>query len=405
MKTKLIPSVFILNLSYTGLGLARAFSGSGIKVYGIGSKRLVCGNFSRYLHFFHSPDSLTQAKDLCEFCISFAQKEPVKPVIFPTRDHDIIFLMDHRKLLEKYFIYSQAENNHLEQVLNKWQLYKASVRCEVLSPKTILAENTEELKKISTNINYPALLKPMYASDWRKEAIWNSVGKRKAILIQSRDDLFESYGKFCHLFPKVLLQEYVEGEDSDIFTFCSYCNKNSDVLASFNTRKIRQLPDKFGTGIVVKSAINNELNEPSKRLLKHLHFSGISEIEYKRDPGTGKYYLIEINPRFWDQHRLSMDFGLNLALIAYNDLTGRNNPIPSNELRQATWIAEDAFIIGLLDKLWKDRRNFYYMLREVEGPKNFAMWNSKDPLPLLSAIFMAGIDILTRFFNKLFIRI
>lgn len=162
------------------------------------------------------------------------------------------------------------------------------------------------------------------------------------------------------------------------------------------------MPEKFGTGIVVQSVINDDITEFSEQLLKHIGYTGISEIEYKRNPITGKYYLIEINPRFWDQHQLSKSRGINLPLLAYNDLANKVTPTISYKFCETTWIAEDSFIQYILSKLFVDKKMSTDLFRKLHGNRQYAVWNIRDPLPFI--VFMASmtIKILKQVVQKLF---
>lgn len=405
MQASIIPPVFILNLSYTGLGIARSFVGSGIKIYGVGSKRWVFGNFSRHIDFYLSPDSLTEPEELCQFLVALAENQIQKPVIFPTRDHDIIFLDNFREKLEPFFIIALPIQDTLNTILNKWKLCEVANECNVLSPKTYLINNEDELKALSHKIEYPVLIKPLRAADWRKNRIWDAVGKRKTIFCQSEQILWKEYNTFQHIHSIVLLQKYIEGEDDDIYTFCSYCDRHSNILVSFNTRKIIQMPEKFGTGIVVQSFMNNDIAESSKRLLKHIKFTCISEVEYKRDSKTGNYYLIEVNPRFWDQHQLSRSSGINLPLIAYYDLINKNLPIISSKFHQITWIAEDNLTKYFVNILLTKREKVLKLLNLLKGKRSYAIWSIKDPLPFIVSTILTTIDMIKQSIPKIFNRL
>ena len=62
------------------------------------------------------------------------------------------------------------------------------------------------------------------------------------------------------------------------------------------------------------------------RLLRALGFHGVSQVEFKLDPRTGEYKLIEVNPRLWQWHGLPRACGVDLTHIAYLDLVGRRPP-------------------------------------------------------------------------------
>ncbi len=400
MKTIDSPAAIVLNLSYTGLGIARSLHGEGIKVLGLGSKKWAPGNYSRFVDFILSPDSQEEPEALCEFLVELAQKTGLRGIIFPTRDHDIIFLRENHKFLDSCYIFSQPGAENLDAILDKWKLYNAALSCGIESPRTALIESLEQATKLSSEIAYPAVLKPVLAADWRKKGIWEAVGQTKAIVAQNKNDMVQAYSRFCHLQSRVLIQEYIEGEDSDIFTFCSYKDRKGEILAHFNTQKILQRPPKLGTGIVVKSVSKPELESPSRKLLTFLNFYGVSEIEYKRDPRTGKYYLIEINPRFWDQHRLGLCRGVNLPLIAYRDLAGMKSLMAEKDCSQSkTWIAEHSFMTTVAGSLRYGFHEPMALMKKVRGPKEYALWNRKDPVPFILATFRMAVNYLHKMFR------
>jgi predicted ATP-grasp superfamily ATP-dependent carboligase len=76
-----------------------------------------------------------------------------------------------------------------------------------------------------------------------------------------------------------------------------------------------------------------EVVEQGLRLLSALGFHGVSQVEFKRDLRDGRYKLMEVNPRLWQWHGLAAACGVDLALIAYADLTGRR-PAPARMNRE-----------------------------------------------------------------------
>ena len=46
------------------------------------------------------------------------------------------------------------------------------------------------------------------------------------------------------------------------------------------------------------------------------------KLDFKRDPRTGRFYLLEVNPRFSLWNHLGAASGVNLPLLAYRDLAG-----------------------------------------------------------------------------------
>ena len=61
-----VPAV-VMNLYYTGLGIARSLGEQGVPVIGLTAHRGVYGNFTRYAKTLRSPDSRSEPGRLLEF--------------------------------------------------------------------------------------------------------------------------------------------------------------------------------------------------------------------------------------------------------------------------------------------------------------------------------------------------
>jgi predicted ATP-grasp superfamily ATP-dependent carboligase len=161
-------------------------------------------------------------------------------------------------------------------------------------------------------------------------------------------------------------------------------DRESNWVAGFNTQKLVQAPEGFGTGCIVQCVHRPELRGPTAKLLSAMRYTGIAEVEYKRDSRTGKYQLIEVNPRPWDQHRLGHACGVDLIYLAYCELAGY--PIQATVPRATgqKWIAEDTFLTTVLRSIWKRDGKFGSMLRLARGKRIYGIWWARDPLPFLA---------------------
>ena len=83
-------------------------------------------------------------------------------------------------------------------------------------------------------------------------------------------------------------------------------------------------------------------------------------MEFKRDGASGKWFLIEVNPRHWDQHEVGAHIGVNLSWIAYQHMIGRptEDPLPGRKITaQFKWIAETEALMLIL-------QNAYFQMQE-----------------------------------------
>src|SRR5580693_5750499 len=96
-------AAIVMNMFYTGLGIARSLGEQGISVIGLSSHRGACGNFTRYARVRSAPDSREQPDQLLEFLLALGRDARSRCVIFPTRDDDVLFLARFREQLQPFF--------------------------------------------------------------------------------------------------------------------------------------------------------------------------------------------------------------------------------------------------------------------------------------------------------------
>ena len=123
------------------------------------------------------------------------------------------------------------------------------------------------------------------------------------------------------------------------------------------------------------------------------------------------YFLIEINPRHWDQHELGTLVGVNLSWIAYQDMVGRSqDKVTPSYARDSTyrWIAETELLKDMVrgvslqlaavrgsttwmrDCIGVLKASVLDLARLLVGKKIFAVVRVHDPLPGLLLLWRLG---------------
>ena len=374
----------VMNMFYTGLGIARSLGQQGVPVVGLTAERGVYGNFTRYARMVFCADSRNEPELLLEQLLRLARELGHRSVLFPTRDHDLVFLDRFRAELEPHFILAIAPTAALKRCLNKWDTYEAAVKAGVPSPRSWLVSSADTLQTIASEVTYPCVVKPLSAHYWRTGGNWDLVGGRKAIEAACETQLLAEYAAIAKADARVLVQEMVAGDDECLIVAACYLDAQSRFVAGFNAQKLVQTPPGFGTGCIVRFARQPELFDRTIRLLQALQFTGIAEVEYKWDASEGDHKLIEINPRPWDQHRLGWACGVDLIYVAYCDHTGLPVPARAYDETPRKWIAEDAFLMAVLRMIWRGEPGLGELFRQARGSRVYAIWALNDPLPFVA---------------------
>jgi predicted ATP-grasp superfamily ATP-dependent carboligase len=412
--------VFVMNPYYTGIGIARNLRHLVAGVYGLSSERDAPGNRSRYFRrIYRVPSSRDEPEALLGRLLEIRADHDTDPVIFPTRDADIVFHDRYDEQLRQRYLLPGSRAARI-RLLDKLALSALAEEQGIDAPRTAVCTSSVELERVVTQFRMPLVVKPRSAYVWRRKGAWESVGFRKAISVGTPGEALDEYARLSRISPEVLVQEYVAGDDRDIVVFCCYVDAAGRCLGYFTARKLRQDPPLFGTGCVVELASVPDIVEPSLRLLRGAGYAGLAEIEYKRDPRSGRYFLIEVNPRHWDQHELGTRIGVNMSALAYGDLVGEpplpvipaQIPVPSPR-----WIAErEALMLvarnarsavaatsgndGARTSWTRAARDAFVDIRGMfRGPRVLGILDRRDPVP-----GMMLIDRLARELTSLAIR-
>jgi predicted ATP-grasp superfamily ATP-dependent carboligase len=121
------------------------------------------------------------------------------------------------------------------------------------------------------------------------------------------------------------------------------------------SRKVLQRPRLLGVGLCFEEAeVSGPLAEQVRALCKHLGYYGVFEIEFIED--SGRFLLIDFNPRYYGQMGFDIARGLPLPLLTYQAALGRRET-----LRTAVDRARDA---GTIDgRAYCNRFELAFLLR------------------------------------------
>jgi D-aspartate ligase len=380
------PTAIVMNMFCTGLGIARSLGPRGVPVIGLSAHPSACGNYTRYAHVRHAPDSRSEPDRLLHFLLDLADGLDAPGVIFPTRDDDLLFLDRFRRELERWFHLVLPGPAALDVCLDKWKTAVEAERAGVKTPRCWAIHSRAELDRLLPGLAFPCVLKPQAAHHWRKPGVWQSAGSRKAIAAASPQQLQAEYDTISPREPRALVQEIVPGGDDCLWIAACYLNRETKFAGGFTAQKLLQVPAGFGTGCVVQTVDRPDLLARAAALLESIGFSGIAEVEFKKDPADGEDKLIEINPRPWDQHLLGPACGSDLVYLAYCDLAGLPRPAPAVRTAGHKWIAEEVYALLLLRALFQRSGHFGELLRAARGRRVYSVASLRDPLPLAALV-------------------
>lgn len=311
------PPAIVLQASYAnGLGVIRNLARAGVPVLAVDPNPRALGFASRYAACSVCPDPARDGDGFIAYLEALGRSLPQRAVVFPTHDEFIWPVSRHAERLHEWFRIPFSDWQTMVRLYDKEEQMRAAWRAGVDTPLTVFIRSHADLQAGAAEIPFPAIFKPVQSLAFKTRF------KRPVLIIESPDRLEAVYER-CADCGTLMLQEIVPGGDDELFTVGSTLDARSRPLAVFTGKKLRQHPRTFGTARLAVSVWIDELAEAGLRLLRELHYHGVSQVEFKRDPRDGRYKLMEVNARHWLWHSLAAACGVNLTLASYADAIGK----------------------------------------------------------------------------------
>jgi len=184
-----------------------------------------------------------------------------------------------------------------------------ALREDVAIPKTLIPSTFKQLKELKSELSYPLVIKPRINVGFR-----NKFGT-KIFKVWSFEQLTKTYELICRYFPRPLIQEYIPGGTTSLYSVCTILDATHRPLGFFSIRKLHQLLE--GVTSCGECVKNSKIESLSLKLLKAIDWVGPAEVEFKLDPRDREFKLMEINPRPFMWINLPIKSGLNIPYLWY----------------------------------------------------------------------------------------
>jgi predicted ATP-grasp superfamily ATP-dependent carboligase len=373
------PPAVVLQASYAcGLGIVRDLGVHHIPVLALDPDPRAIGLRSRYAVGLRCPEPLAGEQAFLSYLEEVGARLPQRAVIFPSHDEYIWPLSRHADRLAPWFIVPFSRWEVMRHVYDKRAQMEAAWRAGVDTPKTVFVSSGAELEAAAGQVPFPAVLKPVESLAFKRRF------HRHILDVENPAELRRIYDKVDDL-GVLMLQERIPGGEEELYTVGSYLDAGSEPLAVFTGHKLRQYPHAGGSCLAGVSKWDGELATSALRLLRELHYHGVSQVEFKRDPRNGRYCLMEVNARHWKWHSLAAACGVNLSLVAYRDAIGR--PFVAPRQRDGVkWIVVNKDVPLALLEIARRERDAGGYVRSLAGVRVDGLHSLRDPLPgLLNA--------------------
>ena len=314
--------VFVVGVGTDVLSLVRIFGAKGVPCWVCSSQR-VPGALSRYARYFPVADPREDEERMIADLVALARQQSRPPVIFTGCDQHAQALARHRDRLREVALPCIARSEVVDLLVHKADFSVWASDRIASYPRSVPAC----LFRPCDGLDFPVVAKTNHRgfSNAGKLGLPSEedLHERRFSLISTAEDWTVYQDRNRDFLLHILIQEYVSGTSASKFSVCLYADANSRIRALFVGRRLRGYPALYGDASLLQSdAVPREVLDEVAAMVELLGYQGIAEAEFNCDDRTGRYRLLEMNPRCWGWIGITGATECNIPWIAYRDLIG-----------------------------------------------------------------------------------
>ena len=312
-------------------------------------------------------------------------------MLIPLGDEALKIVSEIDDWLRSYIYLACPPPHILKRVLDKKETLAAAERCGISTPKEFFLCNDTILQGSDCDLTFPLILKPV-----DKREI--SCNKFKILHINDIKELQDLVTKGIVNFENILVQEFIPGIGLGVEVLMHL----KQPVASFLHQRVREFPYTGGVSAVAVSVeLKPHLFQQAVDLLRELDWEGVAMVEFRYDPNTGRSALMEVNGRYWGSLSLSIQSGVDFALLEWqlaHGGAGCYNIAQYNVGIRSRWFAGDLMRLhGIITDANNEKLPWSFRINEIiKFARDFnpscrdMLWSWTDPAPWFQEIFQVA---------------
>jgi len=362
----------------TGLQTARLLAARGIRVIGVASDPRHFACKSRACEQVVAAD--VASDELIDTLERLGAGLETPAVLFPCTDQSVMLLSRHRAALQDAYHVVLPEHRLVELLMDKALFTRYAQEQGLAIPPTRFVSTEADARRAADELRFPVVVKPAL-----KTRQWQQQRLAKVYRVSRPSRLMSLFQELAQWTDELIVQEWIEGTDAELFSCNCYFGADGAPLATFFARKLRQWPPQAGTSSLGEEVRNDEVLEETLRLFQGVGYRGLGYVEFKRDARTGRSYIIEPNVgRPTGRSAIAEAGGVELLYTMYRDAIGASLPSAREQhFTGVKWIYYRHDLQSALAYLVRGKLTPSEWRRSWSGPKVDAVWSRSDPAPFL----------------------
>jgi predicted ATP-grasp superfamily ATP-dependent carboligase len=242
---------------------------------------------SRYVVRTHTIPAYARDDDRWKCVLLDLLDRETYDLVIPCNDSTLVPLIAHRSDFDRFPEIYVLPDNVFSIVSDKFKTYELAVAQSVNVPRGFVVDATADPSRLIDVLGLPIVLKPQSTFTVRNRDLANVVCKAR-----DRDEL-RSQLERLGLTP-CLAQQNFGGRGVGVEMLV----RQGEILFAFQHERLHESME-WGSSYRRSVAVQPELLDASRRMMRAIGYTGVAMAEYMVDPDSGRWVFLEINGRFW----------------------------------------------------------------------------------------------------------
>ena len=261
------------------------------------------------------PDPMSERRSFEEWIVAFLNAN--RPdLILPLGDSTLILLHEMRDRLAGAVL---AVPDAADVAFDKERVRQLAVQLGIPTPETLYLERYDARALDAFASSLPLVVKPVRSVVWKRGA-----GNMKARIVHDAPAAAEVAASAVEVGP-IQVQRWVPGRGMGVEVLAS----EGRIVMAFAHRRLHE-----GLNLSPVSTYREAVTPPpsllkaASQLLGELRWTGVAMVEFRVDDATGRYWLLEINGRFWGSLPLAVYAGADFPRALVDLMLSATEPRP-----------------------------------------------------------------------------
>ncbi|WP_224269318.1 ATP-grasp domain-containing protein [Haloprofundus salinisoli] len=299
----------------SSVSFVRSLGRHGVRPITVSERKTASGFSSRYSaesHVVPGPDENLRGYE--DALLSLAERSDVRALV-PMREADVFVLARRREQFADHVSTLWPSFEQLRTVHDRRRLVEVAGDAGVAAPETQLLSEVDDWDRNRIVKGRYSVLTHEYEPSVPPRKLLDP-GSTRYLEAGTEPDVASIRGEMRH---NPIAQEFVGGDEYALWALYD----EGEPVATCQKHQLRGWNYAGGTSVYRRTVCIPELEQAGRALLDELDWHGFASVQFKREPDSGEFTLMEINPRVWVSLPCAVRAGANFPLYFWQTATGK----------------------------------------------------------------------------------